>query len=259
MSQIGVAPAKVLPRNTLSARQLAEFRRTARLVADSAWQLGRAEKYLSDLCADNEAGREHRPPSLVYFTTHADEIQTKRTQRERAGPPEELLTFAPGTPRRVVASFQDLDAEGAGQARTRNRGRGRGRGRGRLRDAAPVEPADAEEAPAEAEEAPADDPLPRHPAEQANGGAAGRGAARPNAQAAKAAPKAVQAKRILKRPAAASEPEGPGPSVARKAFRQQSVDEQGDKLGCSKCKHKSHGCARCKQLRAIWREQNGMS
>ena len=57
---------KVKPRNALGERALKEYRKTAVAVAQEPWKLFKAQKYLEDLCSQNETG-EHAPGIELDF------------------------------------------------------------------------------------------------------------------------------------------------------------------------------------------------
>lgn len=146
-------PSMVCPRNDLGERTRHEFRKTARAIAERPWSLTAAKEYLELLCDNNEAQTWPRPPVLSFINTPPEDLVTLVDQRARAGIPNELADFAPGTPRRVVVAQAKPKAEGRGRGSGRG-GRGAGRGRGAARDA------DAEDGRAAGDDPPDEPPDP---------------------------------------------------------------------------------------------------
>ena len=258
LEKIGPAPTQHLPRNTLSERQLGEFKKTARLISEAPWSLTQASNYLMELCDNNQAQRHQGPPELKFFVESQDTLRLRESERLAAGPPEELLTFAPGTPKKVVVNLHPVPKPKAKpKANASGKGRGRGRGRGRadqpvaagqpvdvaagepVADDQPVaagQPVDV--APPLALPPPADE-LPAQDLENAETGDA---AADP------------ELPRVMKRPAAKAPAVGPGaaPAAKRCNYSQKTIDQQ-KKLGCSKCKNAPKGCARCREIHELWK------
>lgn len=277
-------PEVTLERNKLSDRQVAEFRKTARAISEPPWKLERASEYLSTLCDENQSHRVHEPPPLVFFRSGPEDLQRLQAVRDQSGPPEELLTFAPGTPRKVVASMRPILQQGASEeiaagrgARGRGRGRGRQPSRGRGRGRGKGSEAAAADAKGDAEvELPEVDLLPRD--DQAE-------PVVENPPAEPQEPRQRKKRTGLKRPAAAVEEsrdptngdqsEAPAPVVAEppapdssssgyvlapsgKRYRQSTVDTQ-TTLGCSKCVMAKNGCRRCIEIHNLWKAQNNVS
>ena len=215
LGKLAQSPTAVLGRNKFSDRQVAEFRKTARVIAEPPWGLRQAAEYLTRLCDDNVAERPHDPPSLIFFNTQDQDIADLETQRNQANPPEELLNFAPGTPRRVVANLHARPRV-AEPARGRGGGRrGRGRGKGVELEVGPEANREPDVADGEEVGVPAAPPDGEVPEALANGDAnvpppAPLAAVPPPAPLARRSPQVpkAKAKRGLKRPAAA------GPSAA---------------------------------------------
>ena len=245
LQRVSGLPSKLLPRNTLSERQLKEFRKTARLISQPPWSLQRGCEYLQGMCDDNQSGREHQPPEIKYFNTSPEALGVLQAQRAAAGPPPDLVNFAPGTPRKVVVRIRPpREAEPGQEDRGRGRGRGR-RGRGKGRGKGAGKQGDGEAANVDGEVA---------------GGAIPAAAARdgdpevevpedvapePAAPAAEVADPANGRRRLANFVA--------GPSGKR--YRQSTVDQQ-SQLGCNKCKFAVGGCSRCKDIHEAWKSQH---
>eukprot|EP00438_Fugacium_kawagutii_P010345 Skav210916 [mRNA] locus=scaffold4127:33786:39501:+ [translate_table: standard] len=282
LQALGPAPAQQLSRNLFSERQHSEFRKTARQIALPPWNLTRASIYLIELCSNNMSQIHPLPPNLVFFNDRSESMRLREQARESAGPPEELLTFAPGTPKRVVVNL-NAGAERARAAAARGRGQGRGRGRGRARvddDPDPnveVEPSggaavpgppqpgvDAPVLPAAAPEEGGPGAVAELPpaapkaAPKAASKAAPKAASKAAPKAAsKAAPKVASKaapKQGLKRPASAENPGAKNMIAAPsgKRYTVRVVDQQ-DKLGCNKCVYRQMGCSRCKEIHELWK------
>lgn len=279
LSKLSAQPTKILQRNKLSDRQLNEFRKTARLIAQPPWSLISGAQYLNALCDDNESGRIHAPPTLIHFNTSAEVLAGLQAQRDIADPPEELLNFAPGTPRKVVANLaprppRPAAARGRGRARGRQtRGRGRGRGEGPNADSV----ADGEKndepcvggdnaagssGPVPPEEEPHLPDLPHGDDEELL-------SEERLDPPSKKRPAAAQAEAVFRRPASAKAPKAaakaapkavaavpPAAAKAKVSYRQSTIDQQ-SQLGRSKCWYASAGCARCREIHKLWKEQNG--
>lgn len=280
LSKLSAQPTKILQRNKLSDRQLSEFRKTARLIAQPPWSLTDGAQYLNALCDDNESGRIHQAPTLIHFNSSAEVLAGLQDRRDTLDPPEELLNFAPGTPRKVVANLAHRPSRPAaarGQGRGRGRQpRGRGRGRGEhphvdavandeKNDVAEAEPLAAGDShhggssvpvPLEEEQVLFEDPAPAHPeappsphdepVPSRKRPAASQGSVMRRPAGAKAAPKSASVPAAGDRPA----------PKAKVSYRQSTIDQQSS-LGCSKCWHASAGCARCREIHQLWKEQNG--
>eukprot|EP00435_Cladocopium_sp_Y103_P056732 s693_g19.t1 len=304
LGKLAESPTVVLGRNKFSDRQVSEFRKTARQIAEPPWSLRAGSEYLTRLCDDNIAERRHDPPSLIFFNTVDEDIADLEARRNQANPPEELLNFAPGTPRRVVANLQ-ARPRGAGPGRGRGRDDGgagrRGQGRGRKgggrkgggrKGAAAAADVGADGGEEGDPAAPADGEVPG-PAPAADGDGEvredpghGEGGEVPALAPLAPLPHPVpkpQAKRGLKRPAAARPPAPPPPppaeadaapapppagadagadpgpdGVRRVRYKQSTIDKQ-TTLGCSKCTNSPIGCKRCREIHELWKAQQGQA
>lgn len=259
LGNVGLQPTQTISRNKLSDRQLAEFRKTARQIAEPPWSLLRASDYLNRLCDDNASEKVHDPPPLVFFNSSGEEIDGFQALRDRADPPEDLLNFAPGTPRKVVVNLQPRGRGGGGDAARGRPARGRGRGRGRGRrdegdNANGEAPAEAAmEPPPGALEAEAP-PVPPAPRPAPKRGLKRPAAAPPRGPAAKAAAAAPEPGQPSGEAPAAP---GEGEAGAAPRYRQSTIDKQ-SKLGCNKCKYAVSGCTRCKEIHSLYRAQHGL-
>ena len=111
LEQQVLEPAK---RNSLSDRQLSEFRKTASAVGKAPWGLTRAEEYLRQWCANNEAETWPKPPAMIVDITKKLEpkldtelnLTTVGEKPMVCGLPrdEVFRQFAPGSPRRVIVN-----------------------------------------------------------------------------------------------------------------------------------------------------------
>lgn len=278
-------PKRILPKNKLSDRQIAEFRKTADAISQPPWSLVKAASYLTTLCDENVVGTQGVPPQLSYFLTPADALEGLQKARDNAGPPEDILNFAPGTPRKVVATLRSVAEDGDRQQhQTKGRGRG-GKGRGRkgrqnlcaepaelaepvpadppppaeIIEAAPANPA----APAEIPEVDAE--APRRPPRKKRGILQRPAAAVESSDAAQSSQPAV-----IGRPAAAADldaeardaeappvPVAPLAAPSGKRYRESTIDQQSS-LGCSKCKYQAQGCARCIEIHNLWKAKNAV-
>ena len=252
-------PKMVLPKNKLSDRQIAEFRKTATAISEPPWSLLKASRYLTALCDDNVLGNQGVPPQLVYFLTPADALENLQRARDNAGPPEDILNFAPGTPRKVVATLRAVTGERQ-QHQAKGRGRGKGRGRKGRQNLCPepVEPAQEIEEVAHPQNVPADPPAPEIPEQP---------------------PQKTKRQRMMRRPAAAVESSDaaqpaaaaaalerdveapPVPAVdlavaapSGKHYRESTINLQSS-LG-SKCKYAAKGCKRCIEIHNLWKARN---
>ena len=239
LQRLSGLPDKILSRNKLSDRQLKEFRRTARIISQPPWSLQRGCEYLQGMCDDNESGREHQPPQIQYFNTCPEALGVLQAQRAAAGPPPDVVNFAPGTPRKVVVRMRpprepQPEVRGRGRGRGhRGRGRGKGKGKGK-QDCDDHDVAAVAAEPEVAADEPQDDAEPAPP----------HGPEVPGAEAA-APGVAANGKRGM---ADVVSPEG-------KRYRQSTVDQQ-SRLGCNKCKFAVGGCRRCKDIHEVWKSQH---
>ena len=243
----------------------ANFRKTARQIALAPWNLIRASNYLVELCDSNESKRTFEAPQLVSFVESAEALRLRENMRQAAGPPEELLTFAPGTPKRVVVN---LEPKAKPRAKSKEKGRGRGgRGRGRARGGQPEESEEGTGVPPQVAVAPAAPHLPAGAPDLAEDvpGLPVPAGPRPDPPDVPPPPAPVvprAPRRGLKRPAAA--PDAAVAAAAAKPaaapqnrYRQDTIDKQ-DKLGCNKCKYSARGCGRCKEIHALYKAQRGI-
>ena len=272
-------PKIVLQKNKLSDRQIAEFRKTADAISQPPWRLVKAASYLTTLCDENVVGTQGVPPQLSYFLTPADALEGLQRARDNAGPPEDILNFAPGTPRKVVATLRSV-AEDRQQHQAKGRGRG-GKGRGRkgqqnlsaepvaadppppveIIEAAPANPA----APAEIPEGDDGAEAPRRPPRKKRGILQRPAAAVESSDAAQSQPA------VMRRPAAAAAdldadardaeappvPVAPLAAPSGKRYRESTIDQQSS-LGCSKCKYQAQGCKRCIEIHNLWKAKNAV-
>lgn len=91
-------PTTVMPRNKLSARAIAEYRKTAQAIAQHPWYLFSAAKYLQDWATNNENGQQPMEPPLNKYVLEAHTDNTILANVTHAG------DFAPGTPRFVTVT-----------------------------------------------------------------------------------------------------------------------------------------------------------
>lgn len=94
----GLRQEQLLPsrRNAWPSNTLAEFRKTAKLVAAYPWQLFKAQQWLEQLCNDNEGNLVDAPIQLEAIWTNAARSEVEKPAEEQAPAP------APAPPRKVT-------------------------------------------------------------------------------------------------------------------------------------------------------------
>lgn len=224
------APTHLAPRNSLSERQLKEYRKTASRVEAEPWSLRRAATYLRKLCQENQDGNWGGAiPSMSFVTEeHWDHVYgTGQGEQKTQVPAAQWADFAPGTPREVKVSSVRRRARPSGNGSNgevadpsqpaRGRGRGRGGGRGRGRGCGHEQGREqGEEIEIEGELYVVEEP-------EADG---------------------------------ASEKEEEKEEEPAKKTRRVYLWESQSQLGCSKCRNSELGCARCKAFHEKWKQKN---
>eukprot|EP00959_Pyramimonas_sp_CCMP1952_P064943 1356134-Pyramimonas_sp.AAC.1 len=112
----GPKPVAPLPRKEFG-REVKEFTKTAKKIAEDPWNLARAAQYITTLLAENQA--EQNPDHLPSLSVYAEHIRTFVPLLPDAY--EEWRDFAPGTPKMVKV-------EPKAPPRRRIRGKHRGQG-----------------------------------------------------------------------------------------------------------------------------------
>lgn len=93
---LGDGPTEPLPRNKLSARHLAEYKKSATKVGEMPWNMQAAKDYLQTWCRQNESGSWPAPHPLGWVVSPATSHPVWRHQQLE--PSEEWVKYAPGRP-----------------------------------------------------------------------------------------------------------------------------------------------------------------
>lgn len=98
VQRLSFADLKPLPRNTLSAREISEFSKTARIVQQPPWNLSGAASYLKSIIENNQKGTWPSPPQVDFVSDRPKPFI------ESLPPPPDWMNFAPLPPRVVQVS-----------------------------------------------------------------------------------------------------------------------------------------------------------
>lgn len=95
---VGPGPSDALPRNKLSERTLAEYRRCAMKVGEMPWNMSAAKEYLEMWCMQNESGHWPPPEPLGWVVTASLAVSKPAWWHQQLEPSEEWTKYAPGRP-----------------------------------------------------------------------------------------------------------------------------------------------------------------
>ena len=86
-------PTSVVARNKLPERSLKEFRKTAEKISEAPWNMDEAASYLNKWCSDNEVGTHPTPMALEWIV---DKVKVLTVEEQRKPLPDEWRHYAPG-------------------------------------------------------------------------------------------------------------------------------------------------------------------
>ena len=104
VQRLNFADLKPLPRNTLSAREISEFSKTARIVQQPPWLLSGAASYLKSIVENNQKRTWPSPPQVEFVS------DGPRPFIESLPPPPDWMNFAPLPPRVVQVNHAKAGA-----------------------------------------------------------------------------------------------------------------------------------------------------
>ncbi len=213
-ARLGRFPTTPAERNTLSERQIKEYKKTAAEVVKKPWCLFRAGDYLEKWVANNTAGTYGRPPDIPFLLAEDSEPVWSEEMAV------EWRDYAPAPPVRIAVEPD--------------------RKKARHMEPIIVVPAPVHVSlPPDVGDELVDAARPLAPAAPASPAAPARSAAAPAVPAAPGVPAATRGALVAKRPACAAPV---APAAGRPARARAAPKAMGMKLGCSKCRWAGVGC-----------------